>query len=82
MNGSSTNRHIPYLDGWRGLAVAFLLLGHFFPVDGINFGTVGVHLFFVLSGLLMTRILFVQKVPLALFYQRRIARIFPRSMYS
>ena len=69
--------HLPYLDGWRGLAIACLLLGHFFAVPGINFGTVGVHLFFVLSGLLMTRILFVQKPPLRLFYQRRIARIFP-----
>jgi peptidoglycan/LPS O-acetylase OafA/YrhL len=77
MKLTSANGHIPYLDGWRGLAIAFLLLGHFFPINGINFGTVGVHLFFVLSGLLMTRILFVQKVPLALFYQRRIARIFP-----
>lgn len=69
--------HLPYLDGWRGLAIACLLLGHFFPVGGLNFGTVGVHLFFVLSGLLMTRILFVQKVALGVFYKRRIARIFP-----
>jgi peptidoglycan/LPS O-acetylase OafA/YrhL len=69
--------HIPYLDGWRGLAIVFLLIGHFFPVAGINFGAVGVALFFVLSGFLMSRILFIDKVPLAVFYRRRIARILP-----
>jgi peptidoglycan/LPS O-acetylase OafA/YrhL len=69
--------HIPYLDGWRGLAIFCLLLGHFFPVDGINFGAVGVALFFVLSGFLMSKILFIDQVPLSIFYQRRIARILP-----
>lgn len=69
--------HIPYLDGWRGMAIAFLLVGHFFPVPGINLGAVGVNLFFVLSGLLMARILFVKNVDLPTFYRRRIARIVP-----
>ena len=69
--------HLGYLDGWRGLAIAFLLVGHFFPVDGINFGHVGVNLFFVLSGLLMARLLFVKQVPFGQFYRRRIARVFP-----
>ncbi len=59
------------------MAIAFLLVGHFFPVPGINFGTIGVNLFFVLSGLLMGRLLFVREVPLPQFYKRRIARIFP-----
>jgi peptidoglycan/LPS O-acetylase OafA/YrhL len=70
-------KHIPYLDGWRGLAILSLLIGHFFPVPGINFGAIGVALFFVLSGLLMSKILFVDKVPLTIFYRRRIARILP-----
>jgi peptidoglycan/LPS O-acetylase OafA/YrhL len=69
--------HIPYLDGWRGLAIVFLLTGHFFPVPGINLGAVGVALFFVLSGYLMSSILFLDRVPLSLFYRRRIARILP-----
>jgi peptidoglycan/LPS O-acetylase OafA/YrhL len=69
--------HLQYLDGWRGLAITMLLWGHFFPVPGINLGTIGVNLFFVLSGLLMGRLLFVRKVPLPQFYKRRIARIFP-----
>ena len=69
--------HLQYLDGWRGLAIFFLLVGHFFPVPGINFGAIGVSLFFVLSGLLMSGLLFVQQVPLPQFYQRRLSRIFP-----
>lgn len=37
----------------------------------------GVDIFFVLSGLLMARILFEQKMPLKKFYIRRISRILP-----
>jgi peptidoglycan/LPS O-acetylase OafA/YrhL len=73
----SDKQYFPYLDGWRGLAIAFLLIGHFFPVPGINLGAVGVNLFFVLSGMLMARILFLDRVAIDTFYRRRIARIFP-----
>ena len=69
--------HLDYLDGWRGLAIVLLLWGHFFPVPGINLGAVGVHFFFVLSGLLMARLLFIKKIPLPQFYKRRVARLFP-----
>lgn len=69
--------HLDYLDGWRGCAILFLLVGHFFPIPGINFGHIGVELFFVLSGLLMGQLLFIQKLDLKIFYQRRISRIFP-----
>jgi peptidoglycan/LPS O-acetylase OafA/YrhL len=69
--------YLPYLDGWRGLAVALLLVGHFLPINGIDLGLVGVNLFFVLSGLLMTRVLFVKKTDIPTFYRRRIARILP-----
>lgn len=71
------SEHLDYLDGWRGLAIGLLLIGHYFPYPGINFGSVGVKLFFVLSGLLMARILFVQEVEIGTFYRRRIARIIP-----
>lgn len=73
-------RHVPEYDGWRGLAIACLLVGHFFAPRGVNFGTVGVNLFFVLSGLLMGRILFVERQDLATFYRRRIARIVPATL--
>lgn len=69
--------HLDYLDGWRGLAIGFLLIGHFYPVPGVNLGTVGVNLFFVLSGWLMTRLLFIKDTPIPAFYRRRISRIFP-----
>ncbi|MFZ6673034.1 acyltransferase family protein [Undibacterium sp. Xuan67W] len=71
------DQHVDYLDGWRGLAILFLLIGHFFSIPGINFGRVGVDFFFVLSGFLMCRLLFIKEVPIATFYQRRISRIFP-----
>lgn len=79
----STYQHVAVFDGWRGLAILSLLVGHFvdgFGVDprfGMNCGRLGVELFFVLSGLLMGRILFVKRVPLTLFYKRRVSRIFP-----
>ena len=72
-----TTQHLPYLDGWRGLAITFLLIGHFFPFPGIVFGTFGVNLFFVLSGLLMARLLFEQNVPIETFYRRRLSRVLP-----
>ncbi len=69
--------HLDFLDGWRGMAIALLLIGHFFPLPGINLGTLGVNFFFVLSGWLMTRLLFVQRMPIDVFYRRRISRIVP-----
>jgi peptidoglycan/LPS O-acetylase OafA/YrhL len=76
-NLPSIKIHQDYLDGWRGMAILALLLGHFFPVPGLNFGTVGVNLFFVLSGLLMGGLLFESQEPIRRFYRRRIARILP-----
>lgn len=29
------DEHLNHLDGWRGLAITFLLIGHFFPIPGI-----------------------------------------------
>jgi peptidoglycan/LPS O-acetylase OafA/YrhL len=66
--------HVAYLDGWRGLAILFVLAEHF---GGVPTGNLGVQVFFVLSGMLMAHVLFVDKVPIRTFYQRRIARILP-----
>lgn len=75
---SQRAEHIEYLDGWRGLAILFVLVGHFFPVTNyIYLGRFGVDVFFVLSGFLMTRILFEFQTPLKRFYKRRISRILP-----
>src|SRR5258707_2302762 len=70
-------QHLQYRDGWRGLAIGTLLLGHFFPYLRMELGTAGVNLFFVLSGILMGRLLFIQETPIQLFYKRRVSRILP-----
>jgi peptidoglycan/LPS O-acetylase OafA/YrhL len=72
------------MDGLRGVAILALLTGHFLPGGGldaphwsVNFGRVGVELFFALSGCLMGVFLFHQQMPLAKFAVRRFARIVP-----
>jgi peptidoglycan/LPS O-acetylase OafA/YrhL len=72
-----TTEKLAYLDGWRGLAILCVLIAHFGPPIPVDLGRFGVDLFFVLSGLLMSRILFEQKTPLGLFYRRRISRVIP-----
>jgi len=76
-HGNSELNRIEYLDGWRGLAILFVLLSHFFGLNFISFGRLGVDIFFVLSGFLMSNILFIKRTPLKIFYQRRLSRIFP-----
>lgn len=76
-HGKTELERVDYLDGWRGLAIALVLTSHFFPVEWINLGRMGVDVFFVLSGMLMSNILYVKRVPLNIFYKRRISRIFP-----
>src|SRR5579872_1267137 len=73
----SSSKRIDYLDGWRGLAILVVLVAHFGHLESTNLGLFGVELFFVLSGLLMARILYEQRMPIGEFYRRRIARIFP-----
>src|SRR5690349_23272487 len=71
---------IPGLDGLR--AVAFLIV-FFFHTRNLPFGWMGVQLFFVLSGFLITDILLRMKESLprreffVKFYGRRFLRIFP-----
>lgn len=74
------------LDGLRGVAVLLVLFFHFGRLPnssiGLEFGWIGVQLFFVLSGYLITRILLDQKnqsllLYLKVFYWRRSLRIFP-----
>ena len=94
MDSSTTGRHIHALDGIRGLAVLLVLMDHLFwsnpiPEGGrlVRFlaqvrgaGWVGVDLFFVLSGFLITGILYntvSNKHFFRNFYVRRVLRIFP-----
>jgi peptidoglycan/LPS O-acetylase OafA/YrhL len=72
-----TSERLAFLDGWRGLAIIAVMIGHFFPVPGMEFGSFGVELFFVLSGRLMAEILFVRKLDALEFLRRRFSRIYP-----
>jgi peptidoglycan/LPS O-acetylase OafA/YrhL len=70
-------RTIPYLDGWRGLAIVLVLYSHFvWPGNGWA-GGLGVTTFFVLSGLLMSELLFIKRVRLTDFFARRFSRVVP-----
>lgn len=73
--------HYPALDGLRGVAILLVVFLHNFGfMNYFFFGWLGVDLFFVLSGFLITEILLntVGKPGfLKNFYMRRILRIFP-----
>jgi peptidoglycan/LPS O-acetylase OafA/YrhL len=83
--------HQPELDGFRGLAVLFVLLAHssfagYDPlgIDFNHFGSVGVYLFFVLSAYLINRqmleALATQRATLKFWLRyalRRVLRIYP-----
>ena len=76
-------KYIPGLDGIRALA-AFLVISWHWPniMLSLKFGWIGVNIFFVLSGFLITRILLNSKELgfksyITRFYYNRALRIFP-----
>jgi peptidoglycan/LPS O-acetylase OafA/YrhL len=85
----SSGSRMPSLDGLRAVSIAFVCLGHAsgtvnFPDVPIRFwvlGHLGVRVFFVISGLLITGILMREHaaggIRLGRFYLRRTLRIFP-----
>jgi len=81
-------KHIPELDGVRGIAILLVMVYHFGTStkpggllgDVLGLGWIGVDLFFVLSGFLITGILLDPKGSphyFPYFYIRRVLRIFP-----
>jgi peptidoglycan/LPS O-acetylase OafA/YrhL len=83
--------YLPQLDGVRAIAVLLVVVQHWVanPFSlGAPFGFIGVTMFFVLSGYLISRILFAARErretrgtsigkSLKIFYARRFLRIFP-----
>src|SRR6185437_9158883 len=88
---NSSSHYMPQLDGLRAFAVGAVLIHHFFQpprIGGVDLALLGVWLFFVLSGFLITGILLRSRdqidyrgyqggFVLRQFYVRRILRIFP-----
>jgi peptidoglycan/LPS O-acetylase OafA/YrhL len=86
-------KHIPALYGLRAVAIVLVLIAHlthtpYYPefiksiMGNANLGTIGVRLFFILSGYLITHVLIFEyrktgKVSIRRFFIRRILRIFP-----
>jgi peptidoglycan/LPS O-acetylase OafA/YrhL len=77
---------VPVLDGIRAAAILLVILGHAIdsasPGAGHFFGWLGVAVFFVLSGYLITSVLLADEtrnghVQLGRFYRRRALRILP-----
>lgn len=90
---STDARRIPSLDGLRALSIGLVILSHLLGTRGFpfspralgtvgDFGYLGVKVFFVISGYLITSLLIKEMartgtISLLGFYQRRAWRIFP-----
>jgi peptidoglycan/LPS O-acetylase OafA/YrhL len=76
----SEHKYRPDIDGLRAIAVLLVIAFHAFP-NRIKGGFIGVDIFFVISGYLITEIIFKQTqdrtFSLSAFYAKRIRRIFP-----
>jgi peptidoglycan/LPS O-acetylase OafA/YrhL len=83
-----SSQRIPSLDGLRAISIALVILSHLVKwhhvaVDKVErYGDLGVHVFFVLSGFLITNLLLKEyertsTINLRDFYIRRAFRIFP-----
>lgn len=73
--------HQPVLEGLRALAIVLVVSSHF-GIPGMSAGFIGVDIFFVLSGYLITRLLLTEralsgKIDIPMFYARRFRRLLP-----
>ena len=77
-----TSRHVPELDGLRGIAIISVVIHHQLTPFLLPGGFLGVDLFFVLSGFLITGLLLTEfdktkTISLRKFYMRRVLRLGP-----
>ncbi len=75
-------RHVPELDGLRGIAIIVVLIHHQLTSFSLKGGFLGVDLFFVLSGFLITGLLLSEfehtgSISIRKFYMRRVLRLGP-----
>jgi peptidoglycan/LPS O-acetylase OafA/YrhL len=79
-NRNSTIKYRPDIDGLRAVAILSVLAFHLSPAN-VSGGFVGVDVFFVISGYLISAIVFseiaTRRFSVLVFYERRIRRIFP-----
>ncbi|RYE58375.1 MAG: acyltransferase, partial [Sphingobacteriales bacterium] len=73
--------YLPHIDGLRAFAVLSVIFFHF-AVPGFEGGFIGVDIFFVISGFLITRLIVVEisstgQFNFLHFYKRRIQRLLP-----
>src|SRR5450830_905266 len=77
---SDAHPYRPDIDGLRAIAVISVVIFHAFP-SFLTGGFIGVDIFFVISGFLISSIIFkqldAQGFSFRAFYSRRIQRIFP-----
>lgn len=73
-------KYRPDIDGLRAVAVLSVVVFHAFP-QGLQGGFIGVDVFFVISGFLISRIILEEledgSFSFSEFYKRRVLRIFP-----
>ena len=87
---AASQDYLPTLDGWRAVAIAMVLFAHVrLPGNALQgiaaYGALGVHLFFAISGFLITNRLLEEeesagRVSLRSFYIRRGFRILPAAL--
>ena len=77
----TSNRYFPAIDGLRAIAVLMVLVFHFDLLSGAQGGFMGVDVFFVISGFLITSIIAPQinnaSFSLGRFYLNRVRRLAP-----
>jgi peptidoglycan/LPS O-acetylase OafA/YrhL len=82
--GLPSERYRPDIDGLRAVAVLLVVIFHAFP-EALPGGFIGVDIFFVISGFLITGLIAREleqgRFSLAGFYARRIRRLFPAIVF-
>lgn len=84
--GSTPTRYMPALDGLRGVAVLVVIIAHVSNPQSDPMGAVGVTIFFVLSGYLITTLLLHEQIQTGTicrgrFYSRRARRLLPALIF-